>query len=94
MSYDGINSTNEIDDEVEINEKSANLGAAIVLVTIGVLGTFMNLTVIFVILKDRKTLLTPMNVILLNLVVSDELSRREYREIKSIISNRLSRISY
>lgn len=46
------------------------IGAAITLGCIGFFGFTMNLLVIIVIVKDAQTLWTPVNVILVNLVVS------------------------
>ncbi|XP_046432778.1 melanopsin-like isoform X1 [Neodiprion fabricii] len=71
MSLDALNASNGIEEqEVEDVGETTYLVTAGVLIAIGVLGAVLNMTVIIVILRDRQTLLTPVNVVLLNLVVS------------------------
>lgn len=48
---------------------SSYLGVAVALGIIGVSGFIMNFMVIVIIIKDSQTLWTPINVIILNLVV-------------------------
>ncbi|XP_048515705.1 rhodopsin-like [Athalia rosae] len=67
------NITNVItmENDMHLVSRSVSLATAGALTAIAVVGFFLNLTVIFVILRDTQTLLTPVNVVLLNLVIGD-----------------------